>query len=48
MKTVTVTYVIGVPSDVSDTTIEDNVYQAIELGIGLGDISDLQIESDEE
>ena len=48
MKTVTVTYVIEVPSDVSDTTIEDNVYQAIELCIGLGDITDLQIEDDEE
>ena len=48
MKTVTVTYVIEIPSDVSDAVIEDNVYQAIELGIGLGDITDLQIEDDEE
>lgn len=48
MKTITVTYTIEVSSEMSDTAIDENIYQAIELGIGLGDITDLQIESDEE
>lgn len=48
MKTITVTYTIEVSSEVSDSAIDDNIYQAIELGIGLGDIQDLQIEDDEE
>jgi hypothetical protein len=48
MKTITVTYVIEVSSEVSDSAIDENIYQAIELGIGLGDIQDLQIEDDEE
>tara|TARA_R110000824_G_scaffold13015_1_gene56838 strand:+ start:1433 stop:1579 length:147 start_codon:yes stop_codon:yes gene_type:complete len=48
MKTIRVTYTIEVSSEVSDTAIDENIYQAIELGIGLGDIEDLQIEDDEE
>tara|TARA_R110000744_G_C18976977_1_gene518834 strand:+ start:218 stop:364 length:147 start_codon:yes stop_codon:yes gene_type:complete len=48
MKTITVTYLIEVSSEVSDSAIDENIYQAIELGIGLGDIQDLQIEDDEE
>jgi len=48
MKTITVTYTIEVSSEMSNTAIDENIYQAIELGIGLGDITDLQIESDEE
>ena len=47
MKTVTVTYTIEV-CEMSDEQIDENIYQAIELGIGLGDIQDLQIEDDEE
>lgn len=47
MKTITVTYTIEV-CEMSDTAIDENIYQAIELGIGLGDITDLQIERDEE
>ena len=47
MKTITVTYTIEVSSEVSDVAIDENIYQAIELGIGLGDIQDLQIDDDE-
>ena len=44
MKIITVTYTIEVSSEVSDEVIEDNVYQAIDLGIGLSESMDLQID----
>ena len=48
MKTVTVTYTIEVSSEVSDEAIDDNIYQVIELGIGLSDDMQMTIEDDEE
>ena len=48
MKCVIVTYTIEVPSDVSDETIEDNIYQAIELGIGLSENMEMTIEEHDE
>ena len=44
MKCVIVTYTIEVPSDVSDEWIDENIYQSIELGIGLSDNMELKIE----
>ena len=46
MKTITVTYTIDVSSEVSDETIEENIYQVIELGIGLSDDMEMTIEDD--
>ena len=48
MKTVTVTYTIEVSSEVSDSAIDENIYQVIELGIGLSDDMQMTIEDDEE
>ena len=48
MKTVTVTYTIEVSSEVSDEAIDENIYQVIELGIGLSDDMQMTIEDDEE
>jgi len=42
MKCVTVTYTIEV--DMTDEEIHDNIYQAIELGIGLSEDMDIQID----
>ena len=48
MKTITVTYTIEVSSEVSDEAIEDNIYQVIELGIGLSEDMEMTIEDDEQ
>ena len=48
MKTVTVTYTIEIASEKTEEWIEDNIFQAIELGIGLSEDMDLVIEDDEE
>jgi len=48
MKCVIVTYTIEVPSNVSDEWIDENVYQAIELGIGLSENMEMTIEEYDE
>tara|TARA_R110002167_G_scaffold164799_1_gene361717 strand:+ start:304 stop:447 length:144 start_codon:yes stop_codon:yes gene_type:complete len=47
MKTITVTYTIEVSSEMPDDEIEDNIYQAIELGIGISENMELLIEGDD-
>lgn len=48
MKCVIVTYTIEVPSDLSDEWINENIYQAIELGIGLSEHMEMTIEEYDE
>jgi len=48
MKTVTVTYTIEIASEKTEEWIDDNIYQVIELGIGLSEDMEIQIEDDEE
>jgi hypothetical protein len=47
MKTVTVTYTIEIESERTEEWIDENIYQAIELGIGLSESMEMTIADDE-